>query len=195
MKAFKNYNEVKAQTEKVKIPAGGYEAVIMNAEEKHYDGYSKLEIAVDITAGDYKNYFADDYRSQQGEDKKWKGVLRLSVPTDDGSDRDEWYKSVFKANMNAVEDSNPGYHWGWDEKSLKGKKIGLLLRNEEYDFNGFHGWKAKPFKLIDLSAIKEGKFTIPKDKPLNSDSGTNSSSASVKNADFDEIILDDDLPF
>ncbi|MCM1545147.1 MAG: hypothetical protein NC110_07610 [Ruminococcus sp.] len=196
MKPFNNYAETKAYTEREKIPAGGYICVIKAAEEKEYNTangtFRNLLISFDVTEGDFKNYYANDYRSQQGEDKRWKGVVRLSVATDDGSERDEWTKSRFKGAMEAIEESNPGYHWDWDEAKLKGKKIGVLLQNREWEFNGNTGWTAQPHLIVSVDKIREGKFKIPKDKPLQ---GSASTQAQTKpKQDFEEID-DDDLPF
>ena len=87
MKQFNDYNETKAITERPKIPAGGYIATIKQAEVKEYSGqngnYERLEISFDIAEGEYKEFYANDYRAQSDDNKKWKGVLRLAVPSDD----------------------------------------------------------------------------------------------------------------
>lgn len=196
MKKFNDYNETQAIIDAQKIPAGGYMAVIKKAEVKEYlsknGNYEKLEISFDITEGEYKDYYADNYRAQLDENKKWKGVLRLSVPSDDGSDSDAFCKRKFKTNILAVEDSNIGYHWDWDERKLKGKAVGVLLQNKEWEFKGNTGWSAQPYGFVDAEKIKSGKFKVPKDKPLK-----NSNSAPTvtkKTTDFEEID-DDDLPF
>lgn len=197
MKQFNDYKETQAITERQKIPAGAYICVIKNAEIKEYNGqygnYEKLEISVDVTEGEYKDFYANDYRSQQGEDKRWRGVLRLNVPSDDGSDYDAFLKRKFKTNILAVEDSNTGYRWDWDEKKLKGKKIGLLLQNKEWEYGGKTGWTAQPYGFIAVENIREGKFKIPKDKPLKKGDSAPQTSPSAP-ADIEEIG-DDDLPF
>ena len=197
MKQFNDYKETQAITERPKIPAGAYICVIKNAEIKEYNGqfgnYEKLEISVDVTEGEYKDFYANDYRSQQGEDKRWKGVLRLNVPSDDGSDYDAFLKRKFKTNIIAVEDSNTGYRWDWDEKKLKGKKIGLLLQNKEWEFGNKTGWTAQPYGFISVENVREGKFKIPKDKPLKKDDSAPQTSSTTP-ADIEEIG-DDDLPF
>ena len=197
MKQFNDYKETQAITERQKIPAGAYICVIKNAEIKEYKGkyghYENLEISVDVTEGEYKDYYANNYRSQQSEDKKWKGVLRLRVPSDDGSDNDAFYKRKFKTNILAVEDSNNGYRWDWDEKKLKDKKIGLLLQNKEWEFNDKTGWTAQPYGFIPVENVREGKFKIPKDKPLKKDESAPQTSSNTP-ADIEEIG-DDDLPF
>lgn len=193
MKPFSNYNETQTFSERPSLPAGGYVAKIKKAAVRTYKNgeIEKLEIAFDIAEGEYKDFFANDLKAQTNEDKKWKGVLRLFIPADDGSDRDNKTKSIFKGNIEAVEDSNPGYHWDWEEKNLAGKTVGVIFRNEEWEFNDKRGWKAQPFKFISAAKIKEGKFTIPKDKPLN---GTTTATASTVPAGYEEID-DEDLPF
>lgn len=205
MKPINNWNDVKAVSERPKLPVGGYVCKIMGAEEKTYQGqngaFSKLEVSIDIYEGDYNGFYADDYRAQNREDKKWGGVVRLYVPTDDGSDTDEYTKSIFKGFTDAVEDSNPNYHWDWDEEKLKGKIVGCLFRNEEWEFNGNSGWKVKPFKFVSADIIREEKFTMPKDKPLkNSNANTVNSSygsyaTSAPPAEQLQSLVDDDLPF
>lgn len=171
MKPIANWDKVKSATKRPQLPKGGYVCKIMNSEIKTYQGtngsFERLEISIDVAEGEFKAFYAADYRGQNQEDKRWRGTLRLYVPTDDGSEQDEWNKSKLKAVTDAVEDSNPGYHWDWNESGLKGKLIGCLIRNEEWEYNGRTGWSTKPFKFVPVSDIRNGKFEIPKDKPLN----------------------------
>lgn len=197
MKAFKDYDTTTTIGEMPKLPAGAYECEIIAAKVAAYTGkdgtvYEKLEIAFDIVAGEFAGYFRRQYDALTDEYKKWKGVLRLSVPTDDGSDGDNWAKRILKTCIEAVEDSNSGYHWDWDEKKLKGKSVGCLFRNEEWEYKGKTGWKAMPFRFLPIEAVRDGKFTIPNDKPLNKPSAPvtvdSIAAAAVEDAD-------DDLPF
>ena len=195
MKKPSNWNDVKAAGERVKLPAGGYEAKIINAKVVNYDGgngsYERLEIAVDITAGEYKDYYKQDFDSNTRDDKKWRGVARFYVPTDDGSEKDEYTKSVLKSVTDALEDSNKDYHWDWDETKLKGLKVGILVRDKEYEIDGKHGFSPEIFRFTDINRIKEGKFTVPKQKLLKGSSGT---SAAASSGD-DSAASDDDYPF
>lgn len=197
MKPFKNYEKVQTFANRPTLPEGGYVCKILNAEEKVYKTASgefhKLEVSIDIIEGEYTGFYAADYRSQQGEDKKWKGVLRMSVPTDDGSELDERIKSAFKTNITAVEESNDGYHWDWNEAGLKGLVIGCLFQSQEWEFNGKTGWKAQPYGFIDAEKIRSGDFKVPKPRPLkNKTAGSTPASVS---SDFEEVIADSDLPF
>lgn len=199
MKPFKNYEKTQTFSSRPALPEGGYVCKILNAEEKAYKSskgeFHKLEVSFDIIEGEHKGFFAADYHSQQNEDKKWKGVLRMSVPTDDGSDLDEKIKSAFKTNITAIEESNDGYHWDWNEAGLKGLVIGCLFQLQEWEWEGRSGWKAQPYGFADAEKIRSGDFKVPKPRPLK---GKASSAPATNNnslADFEEIIADSDLPF
>jgi hypothetical protein len=188
-----NWENVKAATERAVLPKGGYVVKILDAKQVDYDWGSKLEISVDIIEGDFKDFYANDYRAQTQEDKKWKGVLRQYIPKDDGSEKDEWTKSSFKAMTEAIEDSNSGYHFDWNEAHMKGKIVGCLFRSEEWAYGGKTGFATRAFKFIPADNIRQGKFKLPKDKFLSNGAVSYSESGTD---DFQEIpSSDDDLPF
>ena len=195
MKAVKDFDKVDVSERKT-LPIGGYVCVINKAEVVEYDGkdggkIEKLEISFDIAEGEQKDFYADDYRAQTAEDKKWRGKKQLYVPLDDGSEKDEWTKKTLKRFTNAVEDSNNGYHWDWDEKKLTGKIVGIIFRNEEWEWNEKSGWSVRPFGFTSADKIRNGEFKVPEDKPLK-----NKSAAAVKKSpDVSFEIDDSDLPF
>lgn len=195
MKQFSGY-KAEAPVRREKLPAGGYVARIMDAREQEYSWGSVLLISFDIAEGEHKDFFATDYRGQQQEDKKWRGTYRLRVPKDDGSEQDAWSKRSFGNAMWAVEVSNSGYHWDWNEGGLKGKLVGVLFRNKEWEMNGNTGWTTECCSLVDVESILENRFTMPKDKPLKQHSAS-SAPASSPSAGFEEVAIesDDDLPF
>ena len=168
MKRPNNWDNVRAAGEREKLPAGGYEAQIINAKVASYTGQNgadeRLEIAVDIISGDYKDYFKEDYDNNPREDRKWKGVARFYVPTDDGSDSDEYTKSVLRSVTDALEASNKGYTWNWDEKSLKGLKVGILVRDKEYEIEDKHGFAPEIFRFIGIEN-HVGGLSRPESKP------------------------------
>lgn len=190
----KNWESVKPATERQQLPKGGYVCKIMNAEVVECNGrngtFEMLEIALDIVEGEYKDFYINDFRQNPEVDKKWKGTYRLFVPKDDGSEKDEWTKSKLKAATDAIEESNSGYHWDWDESGLKGKTIGAIFRSEEYDFNGHQGFATRCFKLVPIESIRAGKFKVPEDKLLEK------KSSPINPNDFTEVPVDEsDLPF
>ena len=194
MNKFTNWENVKASTEKEILPKGGYVVKILDAKQVDYDWGSKLEVSVDIIEGEFKDFYANDYRAQQQEDKKWKGVLRQYIAKDDGSEKDEWTKSSFKAMTDSIEDSNSGYHWDWNEAQLKGKIVGCLFRLEEWDYDGKTGFATHCFKFIPAENIRNGKLKIPKDKFLAGNS-TVSYSSGPDTGSIEDVPSDDTLPF
>lgn len=132
MKAFNGYDDAKKQAQAGSIgrlPAAGYVCKILGvAYDAGTDGKSDvLTIQFDICEGEHANYFHKQYEANTNEDKKWKGVKRIYIPTDDGSEKDGWTKKTFAGWIAAVEESNPGYAWDWDEKKLKGKTVGIVF--------------------------------------------------------------------
>ena len=97
---------------------------------------------------------------------------------------------MFKHFTNCVENSNAGYTWAWDEKSLVGKFIGLVLGEEEYEkSDGSVGIRLYVKEVKTVQEIKDGNFKIPELKVLK-----NRPSEPVNNG-FTEIDSSDDLPF
>lgn len=197
-----NWDEVKETTDRQKLPLGAYVCRVIKAVAQQTDFGDQLCILFDIAEGDYKGFYDSDYKNNVMTNKKWKGVLRLWLPKDDGSDKDEWTKSSFKSAISAFEKSNAGYRWDWDESSLANKLIGVIFRNEEWDYNNKTGWAVRPYKAIDVNAVRAGTFTLPDDKPLKksadveySSPAANYSNGSYQNQSFSTFDDDGDLPF
>ena len=154
-------------------------------------------LSFDIAEGQYKDFFTNDYRGQQGEDKRWRGTYRLTIPTDDGSERDGWNKRTFNNFIWCVEDANPGYQWDWNEAGLKGKTIGILFRNEEWEFNGNTGWSTKACAVTAVGDIRDGKLKMPKDKPLKNKSPASIPVSVAQDLPWGEVPASEkaDLPF
>ena len=162
-----SYDKSKRKKEYEQLPKGAYILEILNAEvgENQYGQYVK--ISCDVAEGEYKNYFRNDYKSQQAEDKKWHCNYLLNVPNESGTDRDEWTARRFKTVIAAIEDSNPNYHFDWDESKFKGKKVGGLFNIREYQKNnGEIGEVTNLAQLCAVELVRSGKARIPKDKRL-----------------------------
>lgn len=161
-----NWNEVKEFTDRPKLPLGAYVCRVKKVAVQSTDYGDQLCILFDICEGEYKDFFNSEFAANTMTDKKWKGVLRQWLPKDDGSEKDEWTKSSFKGMVTSFEKSNPGYQFDWNEASLVGKLIGIMFRNEEWEYDGKTGWAVRPFKAISVDSVRSGDFTLPKDKPL-----------------------------
>lgn len=161
-----NWNEVKEFSERAKLPLGAYVCQTRQCRVIDNDYGSQLAILFDIHEGEYKGFYAADFAANTQQDKKWKGVLRIWLPKDDGSEKDELTKSIFKGMVSSFENSNPGYTWNWNEKTLENKQIGIVFRNEEWDYNGKTGWVVRPFRAISVDSVRNGNYSLPNDKPL-----------------------------
>lgn len=170
------------------LPAGGYVCQIVNARVEENAWGDTLIIAHDVCEGDYSGIFKRDYDNNTNENKKWRGTFRLNLPKDDGSEQDEWKKRTLGNTIWAIEESNPGYTFDWDEKKLKGKKIGLIYRNREWSMNGRTGWTTEAGGADSIDNIRDGKYKMLKDRPL----------ANKTESTFSEVADnsgEDDLPF
>ena len=166
MKEFKDFRPERSAPGREQLPAGGYVCQILSAKVESNDWGDQLVIAHDVCEGEFEGIFKRDYDNNDREDKKWRGTFRLKLPKDDGSEQDAWKKRSFNAFIWAIEQSNPGFTWDWDEKKLKGKKVGLLYRNEEWAMEGRSGWTTKAAGSESVENIRNGKFKMLKDKPL-----------------------------
>ena len=186
MKAYNDFKTEKIQA-KEQLPVGAYVAKILNAEEVNYDWGSYLVLSFDIAEGTYKDYYKNEYTANTNENKKWKGTLRLRFPVDDGTEQDNWSKRTFNNFIYAVEDANKGYKWAWDEKTLKNKLVGIVFRNEEWEYENRRGWRTAACGIATVADVHEGKVKPAKDKPL-----------PKKTEDFGAFtsdVEDDELPF
>ena len=196
-----NWNEVQEFSDRPKLPLGAYVCKVRRAVVQSNDFGEQLCLLFDIIEGDFKGFFDADFKANTMANKKWKGVLRQFIPIDDGSEKDEWTKSSFKGMVTAFEKSNPGYQWNWNEESLAGKVVGILFRNEEWEYENKTGWAVRPFRAISIDSVRSGDFTLPKDKPLKNKtvaSGYNDNFNALNdrvNHGFAELEEDDDCPF
>ena len=195
-----NWNEVQEFSDKPKLPLGAYVCKIRKATVMDSGFGDQLCMAFDISEGEFKGFFDNEFKSNQAATKKYKGVIRQWVPKDDGSEKDEWTKRSFKGMVSAFERSNFGFQWNWDEASLNGKTVGILFRNEEWEYEGKSGWAVRPFKIIDADRVRSGDFKLPDNKPLKnknvSDFGAmNQGYSQTNQQDFTVIADDEDLPF
>lgn len=195
MKAYNGFEAKKAAGVRDVLPAGGYLAKIMKAEEKHYDWGNVLIIYFDIAEGEYNEFFTKDFRNQTQEDKKWRGTLRLTIPKNDGSEKDQWSKNAFENAIWSLEESNPGYHFDWDETKFKGKMVGVLYRNKQWELNGNTGWTTECCSLIDIDSIRKKTFKTPKDKPLKAGSASSTQPMPFGFDSLDVSYNEGDLPF
>ena len=193
MKPIPNFDKVQAPGNIENLPAGGYICEIRKCKEKanKNSNGTHLEIAFDVCEGDYRGFFEKDYRSQDREDKFWHGLINQNVP-DESSAKYSQQCQFFKRFVNAIEDSNSGYHWDWNEEGLKGKRIGVLFgEKERKSQRGTIYIVTEAREIIAVDDVRDGRYKMPPKKALEPENAT-----IVNSAEFAPVSdEDDDLPF
>lgn len=187
----KNYNDVQVGGEFKPLPSGGYICRILSAKmSKNSNDLPMIEVAIDISDGEYAQYFHKLYRDRIGRDPNAKypynGVLRITAVDEEGNT-----KKNFKSFVTSVEKSNDCELPRHDEaflKALKDKTVGVLYQREEYEGNdGKTHWSTKPKWFRDVETIESGNFTVPEDVPLSDTYGTGFESVDTFSAQEDSI--------
>lgn len=142
-------------------PVGAYVGEILNVKvEPNYDKtHDQLVLMLDITEGEYAGRYMEVYNDQKERfpDCKFKGIIRITVPEENDGEDKAWIRRVFEGNLWAVEQSNDGYAWDWDEKKLKGKKVGFSVRKRYYTYNGTDRETTEIARLESVKEVKDGK--------------------------------------
>ena len=188
MKKPNNWDKAQPITETERLPVDGYVIEILGAKEEAYEWGEVLVLRFDISEGNYKGFYQKNYDNQSGEDKKWKGSHRVTLPPSD-SKEDDLSIRIFKSMVNAFEDSNNKFKFDWSKsiEQFKGLKVGLVFQDKEFDFDGKNGWYTAPYSFKTVNQIKEGDFKIPDKKQLDE----NKKQATTNNEPED----DSDVPF
>lgn len=167
-----------------KLPAGAYLCTISNAvdfPEKEY-----LKVSYDIAEGEFKGHFSQ-IRAEH-PDWEWSGAYVKSYKPKALPMFKRFCSSVSKSNGSFVFD---GGTVNQDEKTLKGKKIGLVLREEEY-------WGNDGEKKVRLSVHKEFPIDqiatqkVPPIKKLKDDDATAQDDDGFTNVPEG---IDEEIPF
>lgn len=164
MEKPKNYDSVVANTgdyESLKL--GGHEILIKNAcEYTGLSGNTSLQICVDIVGNDdQKGFYQKQFDSNTNSDKKWSNGATKYVSLKD----DEKCVAMFKGLITCVENSNLGFKFNFDEKTLINKKLAGQFGLEEYlKQDGTIGTATKLVAFRSLDKLKDIK--IPKVKLL-----------------------------
>jgi hypothetical protein len=197
MKQFQGYDEAKKAAQYsggAKLPAGAYVCNIIGVKpEEGKGGYSDMiHIQFDIAEGDYKGFFRKQYDENTNEDKKYKGKTTIYCPKDDGSEKDGWTKNTFAKWTNALEESNEGYHWDWDESKWKGKKIGIVFGETGTKIEGKDIVYTEARYPVSVEKVRTGKAGEAKFKAKNGYGQTSSNDTGFVNVPEG---LYEELPF
>ena len=192
MRAINNFENVQATTGEFNKPtAGGYCIEILAVKDVHMNEQTGkgdyLKIDYDICHGEFAGYYTKQNERFGGD---WLASFIRSYK--------ETAAGMFKHFINCVEESNPGFKWTWDEKSLIHKYVGVVLGEEEYEKkDGSVGVKMVVKGIKTIRQIADGDFKIPPIKKL--DKKASGSSGYIPygisaEPTFEEAT-DSDLPF
>lgn len=172
--AWREANDI---AEGKRLQPGGYICRIVSAEDVPDKEY--LKISYDIALGDYKDYWKETFdRFGTWNGNFYKSYKEKALP-------------FFKGFMTAVEESNSGYIFNDDERTLTGKLVGLVIGEEEYrKQDGKIGKRFYVDAVRSVEAIKKGEFEVPELKTL-----TLSPTDVPESFVIDHTTDDDDLPF
>lgn len=153
------------------LPKGNYVCKICEVKEHTSKaGKPMLKIAFDIAEGEYKDFYKKRFDEDDREEKKWPAdaVYYMTIPEDGCAAfiSDQW--DTFWAN---VEDSNNGYVFTGDEKTVKGKTFGGIFRIEQSQAESGQIYNhTRLFRTRIAQDIRDGKVTwSPKDKIIEQD--------------------------
>jgi len=176
MKAFSNYEQAKENAKYEggeRLPEGGYVCRILGTKyanpQNGNSGYITMEF--DIAEGEHAGFFQKQYEANTSEDRKFKGKVIIWEPKDDGTEQDGWTKNTFARWTNAIEDSNPGYSWDWDETKWKGKLVGILFGTTGTVIDGKEITYTEARTAVSVEKVRSGDYKIPKFKSKNGYTG------------------------
>lgn len=187
------------------LPAGAYVGKIFGAkvETQNIGGrdIDRLVLQMDVTEGEFTNHYHKIYEAAKGGQypAKYKGVLRLNIPKA-GDQYEAMNKRILQGAAWALEQSNKGYHWDWDESKLKGLSVGFSVREADYlieDADGIRtGTTTEIVRLESVEEVKAGKVKLVKRRELKEEQKKRLDEYNRTTAQgFTAVENDDDLPF
>lgn len=196
---FENAQKAARYSGGERLPKGGYICKIIGIKyEEGKDGNSdKIRVQFDIEEGEHKGFFKKQYDENTSDNRKYKGQTVVYVPKEDGSEKDSWTKNTFAKWTNALEDSNSGYKWDWDEKKWKGKLIGLVFGETGTVIEGKEVVYTDCRYPASVSDIRENKFKEAKFKAKDGYGEQKGNTTQDGPTDFMNIPSDieEELPF
>jgi hypothetical protein len=103
---------------------------------------------------------------------RYKGDFKLRIPNDENTKAlyPETDLKRFNDAIYRIEESNPGYHWDWNENGLVGLLVGINMVESEY--NGYKFTKIGRTEIVQ--DVRAGRVTAmePKAPKGDADDGT-----------------------
>ncbi len=139
-----------------RMTPGGHLCKIMDAEVKtSMSGREQMVLYLEvIDEGELNGFYARQYKRRKESKRDVTWPCRFFQGTQDINGNASPY---FKGLIKAIEESNAGYKWNWQERGLKGLRVGFIFREEEYqDSMGEIKTAVKPAFCASTQRIREG---------------------------------------
>lgn len=183
MKIIENWDSIVESTSFKRLTPNGYIVKILNVEDHPEKEY--LKIYFDIVKGDDKGYFKKQYDGNTHKERKWPNAGTFIRSYKDSA------TSMFKGFINAIEKSNKGYQWNFDEKTLVNKVVGLIIADEQYqNQKGQVRVRNYVAAVRSVETIEKGEYEIPALKELTTTKTTTTASANDPLPDFGDVFPD-----
>jgi hypothetical protein len=193
MKPYTDNFEAREMSTKVPYPpAGAYIGRILGVKlEDGRNGDQVITLQVDVTEGDYTGHYhrmLEHDRAAGFSTVRYTGQYRLTAPGKDNPYYDSRDRA-FRSDIWAVEQSNPGYKWDWDENSLLKKNVGFVVRDAEFiNDRGELNAYTEIGCLTPVDKVRKGTAPTLKKREAKASSGAAEKAGYVK-------VDDEPLPF
>ncbi len=159
MKKINNWENIQESTTFKRLKSSGYICKILKVEDHPDKEY--LKIYFDVNGGEDKGYFKSQFEKDTRKERKWPNAGTFIRSYKDSA------ASMFKGFINAIEKSNKGYQWNFDEKTLVNKVVGLIIADEQYqNQKGQVRVRNYVAAVRSIETIEKGEYEIPALKEL-----------------------------
>lgn len=156
MKAFDGFKSEASGGKFPVLPAGPYVAKIINVKIDGDEPDQSLILRLDIAEGPHAGYYTNRFNAKKDGQypEKYKGDLRIRIPNPDNTKAMYPESDVRRFNdaIYRIEQSNPGYHWDWNERGLIGRIVGVNVRAGTYNDAAY----TKPYRLEIADDVRKG---------------------------------------
>lgn len=174
MKQIENWANIHESGSFHRLKPGGYLVKILNVQDVPDKQY--LRISFDIADGSEKGFFKKQYDSDTRTERKWPNAGSFVRSYKDSA------AGMFKGFIGAVERSNKGFAWAWDEKALVGKVVGVIIGEEQYqNQKGQVRDRTYVASIRSIDVIKSGEYEVPEKKLLDVAKATTATPAPFDN--------------
>jgi hypothetical protein len=147
-----------------------------------------MVLLIDIAEGDHKGYFREKLELDKRSDPnaKFKGVHRRVL------DQIE----EFKGDIQAIEESNAGFQFDFDEKSLVGKIVGIGIGETEFNSEGHTFVEIR--HITSVQRVRSGSLSAPllkKFKPKYEQGADRYNDPSEPLPEYGGDVSEEQLPF